>query len=221
MPEGPSSEILVDMRRAVSITVVALIGAALVAPAAQGSRTDPQHTRYRYFQDLSVTGAYPGQVYFGLLYKQNRSGEFTPREMMGYSVRAQGSCNPGGQAQVGAGGNAFSKYLYFRQTLTNGLFATRFENLFESPSVAPVRGDLHGMVLKRLKRGGRVIRTAHVNGSFDVEDYDPYGLTGVQENCVASGTFSATTCKRLMSSRSPNYGRWKRWKVPKCSHTPW
>jgi hypothetical protein len=131
------------------------------------------------------------------------------------------SCNPGGQTELGVGGNGFSKYTYFSQTLTNGRFATRFENLFESPQMAPVKGDLQGKVLKRLKRGGRVTRKAHVNGSFDVQDYDPYGLTGVQENCIASGTYSATTCKRWMSSRAPNYSRWKRWKVPVCSLTPW
>lgn len=213
--------LLRPMKRALSIAIVVLLGVALTAPAAQAGRTDPQHTRYRYFQDLNVTGAYPAEVSFGLLYKQNRSEEFTPREMMGYSVRAQSSCNPSGQAPVSASANAFSKYGYFHQTLTNGLFSTRLENPYENPAMAPIKGDLHGKVLKREKRGGRVIRTARVNGSFNVENFDPDGPAGAQQNCVASGTFSATTCKRRMSPRSPNFGRWKRWKVPKCGHLPW
>jgi hypothetical protein len=221
MPVGAPVEIVVGMKRAVSIAVVSLLGAALLAPAAQASRPDPQHTRYRYFQDRSTTGANPGQIFFGLLYKQNRKGEFTPREILGYSLHTPVTCNPGGPSDLSFGGNGFSKYTYFRQTLTNGQFATRFENLFESPQTAPVKGDLHGTVLKRLKQGGRVTRTARVHGSFDVQDYDPYGLTGVQENCIAAGSYSATTCKRRMSPRAPNYDRWRRWNVPVCSQTPW
>jgi hypothetical protein len=208
-------------RRMLTIALASLIGGALLAPAAQGARSDPQHSRYRYFQDLSVTGQHPAQIAFGLLYKKNRSGEFTPRKIVGYNLHTTLSCNPGSQVQGGVGGNGFSKYAYFSQKLTKGRFATRFEYLFESPQFAPWKGDLHGKVLKRLKRGGRVIRTARVNGSFDVQDYDPYGLTGVQENCIASGSYSAKTCKRWMSRRAPNYRRWKRWKVPVCSLVPW
>jgi len=184
------------------------------------ARPDPHDTRYRYFQDVSVTGAFPGQVSFGVLYQENRNGEFTPRRAVGYRLQVGVSCNPGGQSGLEFGGNGFSKYGYFSKTLQNGRFAHRFEDQAESPQYSLIRGDLEGRVLKRLKRGGRVTRTARIDGTFDVEDWDPYGLTGVVENCVSSGSYSATPCKRWMSPRAPNYTRWKRWNVPVCSLSP-
>jgi hypothetical protein len=207
------------MKRALSIALALLIGAALAVPTAQATRFDP-HARNRYFQDLSVTGPFPGRIVIGVLYRENRHGEFTPREAVAYSLQVGVSCNPGGEALFDAGGDAASKYAYFHQRLTNGRFSHRFENQFENPALAPVKGDLSGRVLKRLKRRGRVTRTARVNGTFNVEDWDPYGQAGVQENC-SSASYSATPCKVWMSSRAPHYDRWKRWKVPVCYLNPY
>ena len=198
-----------------------LLTGALLASTAVAFRVNPQHTRYRYFQDLTVTGAHTGRVVFAVLFEQNRKGNFTPREMVSYNLRTQVSCNPGGVSELGIGGNAFAKYSYFMESLTNGHWAHRFEDQFENAQAAPLKGDLSGTVLKRLKRGGRVTRTARVDGAFDIQDWDPYGLTGVQENCVSSGSYSATPCKRRMSPRAPNYSRWKRWKMPVCHQDPW
>lgn len=209
------------MKRALSIALASLIGAALVVSTAQAFRADPQHTRYRYFQDLSVTGQFPGRIIFGVLYEENRNGEFTPREVVSYHLQDGASCNPGGATDFGIGGNAFAKYSYFAVTLTNGRFSHRFGSELPEAQVSSLKGDLSGTVLKRLKRGGGVTRTARVDGTFNVEDWDPWGLTGVLENCTSSGSYSATTCKRRMSPRAPNYSRWKRWKVPVCYQDPW
>jgi hypothetical protein len=207
------------MKLALSIALVSLIGGALAVPAAQATRFDP-HARYRFFQDRSVPSTLPGQILFGVLFKQNRHGEFTPREADGYDLQVGVSCNPGGISAFGIGGNAFSKYAYFSAVLTNGHFSHAFGS--ELPEGASIKGDLSGTVLKRLKRGGRVVRTARVDGTFNLEDWDPFGLTGVQENCTSSGSYSASTCKpRWMSPRSPHYDRWKRWKVPKCFGSVW
>jgi hypothetical protein len=215
------------MRKCVRLTVrlslagaLALLLGALFASTALASRADPEHTRYRFFQDTALTGTYPGQIAFAVLYEQNRKGIFTPREMVGYQLQVQASCNPGGMAEFGIGGNAFAKYSYFAVPLMNGQWSHRFESQFENPQTAPWHGELSGTVLKRLKRGGRVIRTARLDGSFDLQDWDPYGMTGVQENCISSGSYSATTCKRRMSPRSPNYDKWKRWRVPVCGLDP-
>lgn len=211
------------MRRPGAIGVaflVAVAAAALAVPTAQAARVDPHHTRYRYFQDLSVTGSFPGQIFFTVLYRENRNGEFTPRDVMSYRLQVGVSCNPGGQSGLEFSGNAFNKYGYFREVLSaDGRFAHRFEDQAETPQSSLIRGDLEGQVLKRLKRGGRVKRTARVNGTFNVENWDPYGLTGVVENCMSFGSYSATPCKAWMSPRAPNYSRWKRWKVPVCRET--
>jgi hypothetical protein len=208
------------MKRALPIALASLIGLALCVPAAQASRADPHHTRYRFFQDLSVTSPFPGRIFFGVLFKENSHGEFTRREVVSYRLQVGVSCNPGGDSVFGIGGNVFAKYSYFGATLTNGRFAHTFGS--EVPEGYPLKGDLSGTVLKRLKRGGRVTRKARVDGTFNVEDWDPFGLTGVQENCTSSGSYSASTCKTpRMSPTAPNYSRWKRWKVPKCYTAPW
>ena len=196
----------------------------MAVPTAQGSRPDPQHTRYRFFQDLSVTSPLPGRILFGVLFKQNRHGEFTPREVAGYSLQVGASCNLGGDSFLGIGGNAFSKYTYFSEALTNGRFSHTFGSELPDTQVPSVIGGLSGTVLKRLKRGGRLVRVARVdgtfNGTFNVED--PFGLAGVQENCTSSGSYSASTCKpRSMSSRSPKFSQWRRWNVPKCFGYVW
>jgi hypothetical protein len=213
------------MKRRWQIAITAALGLVLAAvtavPISLASRVDPQNTRYRYFQDLSVTGQFPGRIVFGLLYRENRHGEFTPREAVAYSLDVGVSCNPGGAAEFGFGGSATSKYAYFRQVLQDGRFSHRFENQFENPQLAPWKGSLNGRVLKRLKRSGRVTRTARIDGTFNVEDWDPYGMAGIRENCTTSASYSATPCKVRMSPRSPHYDRWKRWKVPVCYQSPW
>ena len=111
-----------QMRRPLFIALVLLIGGALSVPTAQASRPDPQHTRYRFFQDLSITSPLPGRILFGVLFKQNSHGEFTPRVAVGYSLQTGVSCNPGGDSVFRIGGNAFSKYAYFSATLRKGRF---------------------------------------------------------------------------------------------------
>ena len=207
------------MRRPLSIALALLIGSALAVPTAQATRSDPP-VRYRFFQDLGVTSAFPGRILFGVRFEQNRHGEFTPRVAVGYRLQVGVSCNPGGNSLFSIGANGFSKYGYFSEVLTNGHFSHAFGSELPDPSL--IKGDLIGTVLKRLKRGGRVVRTARVDGTFNVEDWDPFGLTGVQDNCTSSGSYSASTCKTpRMSPQSPHYDRWKRWKVPKCFGTLW
>jgi len=112
----------------------------------------------------------------------------------------------------------------YQLTADDVLSARKFEDAIARGSY-PV--DIHnpagsGTVLKRQKRGGRLVRTARVDGSFNVADFDPIGLTGIQENCTTSGSYSASTCKpRWMSPRSPQFSKWKRWKVPKCFASVW
>lgn len=208
------------MKRALSIAIALLIGATLAVPTAQAARVDPKDSRYRFFQDLSVTSSFPGRIFFGVLFKENSHGELTPREVVSYRLEVGVSCNPGRDSVFGIGGNAFAKYAYAAATLTKGRFAHAFGS--EVPEGYPLKGDVSGTVLKRVKRGGRVTRTARVDGTFNVADWDPGGLTGVQENCTSFGSYSASTCKpRYMSPRAPNYDRWKRWKVPKCYTSPW
>ena len=210
------------MRRLLSIALALLIGVALAVPVAQATRADPQHTRYRFFQDLSVTSPLPGRILFGVLFKQNRHGEFTPREVDGYALQVGVSCNPGSDSFLDIGGNAFSKYRYFSEALTNGRFSHTFGSELPDTPVPSVIGGLSGTVLKRLKRGGRVVRVARADGTFNVEDWDPFGPTGAQENCTSSGSYSASTCKpRSMSPRSPKFSQWRRWQVPKCFGYVW
>jgi hypothetical protein len=207
------------MKRALFIAFVLLIGGALAVPAAQATRFDP-HTRYRFFQDLSVTSPFAGRILFGVRFEQNRHGEFTPRVAVGYRLQTGVSCSPGGDAAFSIGANGFSKYGWFSEVLTNGHFSHTFGSELPDPSL--IKGDLIGTVLKRLKRAGRVVRTARVDGTFNVEDWDPSGPTGAQQNCTSSGSYSASTCKTPhMSPQSPHYDRWKRWKVPKCFGTLW
>ena len=206
------------MKRALSIALASLVATVLAVPTAQASRADPHHSRYRFFQDLSVTSPFPGRIFLGVLFKENSHGELTPREAVSERLQVGVSCNPGGNSVFSIGGNAFSKYAYFSAVLTNGRFSHPFGS--EVPEGYPLKGDLIGTVLKRLKRGGRVVRTARVDGTFNLEDWDPF--TGVQENCASSGSYSASTCKTpRMSPTAPNYSRWKRWKVPKCYTAPW
>lgn len=203
----------------VCAVAASVIASGLAVPTAQGARLDPQHTRYRYFQDLSLSGQFPGRIIFGAVYRENSHGVFTPRALVSYHLETQVSCNPAGDSAFSIGGNAESKYGYFYATLTNGHYSHRFGS--ELPESASIEGRIDGTVLKRLKRGGRVIRTARVDGTFNVDDWNPFGATGVRENCTTTGSYSATPCKRRMSPRAPNFDRWKRWKVPVCYQDPW
>ena len=206
------------MKRTLSIVLALLVGLVLAVPAAQATRSEPP-VRYRFFQDLSVTGPFPGRILFGVRFEQNRHGEFTPRVAVGYGLQTGVSCNPGGSSLFSIGGNAFSKYGSFSEVLTNGHFSHEFGSELPNPSL--IKGDLIGTVLKRLKRGGRVVRTARVDGTFNVEDWDPGGPTGAQQNCTTSGSYSASTCKAPRKPGAPNFSRWKRWKVPKCFGSLW
>ena len=209
------------MKHAFSIAFALLIGLVLAVPAAQATRFDP-HARNRYFQDLSVTGQFPGRIVIAVLYRENRHGEFTPREAVAYDLRVGVTCNPGGDSVFGIGGDAHSYFAYFDHPLTNGRFSHRFEDQFETPALAPWKGGLSGTVLKRLKRGGRVTRTARIDGTFNVEDWDPYWPGGAQDNCTSpASSYSATPCKVWRSPKAPHYDRWKRWKVPVCYVYPW
>lgn len=78
-----------------------------------------------------------------------------------------------------------------------------------------LKGDLSGLVAQPLKRDTLPMRTAQVNGAFDVEDFDPN--PGVLENCVSNGSYSATPCKRKRSKREPWPGWYREWEVPVCS----
>jgi hypothetical protein len=201
------------MRRALIVVVASLVSLVVVAPAAaQGP------TKYRYWQDLSVTGPFPGQIVLTVAYEdRDGNGKFKAQRVASYHLRVQVSCNPGGVSALEARGNEASKYSYFSEALVNGRFAHRFEDEVE-PQVATERGDLNGTLLKRLKRGNQVTRTARVNGAFDVEDWDP--VPGVRENCISFGSYSATPCKRWRPQR--DRPRWYReWKAPICSIDPW
>ncbi len=208
------------LRRALFIAFILLIGGGLIVPTAQATFFHP-HARYRFFQDLSVTSPFPGRILFGVLFKQNRHGEFTPRRAVGYRLQVGVSCNPGGNSAFSIGGNGFSKYAYFSAKLIKGRFFHAFGSEVPDGGLS-TKGDLRAKVLKKRKRNGRVTRKARVNGTFNVEDWDPYGLAGVQENCTSAGSYSAPTCKPpRMSPQSPKYNRWKRWKVPKCFASLW
>jgi hypothetical protein len=196
------------MRRALTVVFASLLALAVIAPAAQGT------TKYRYWQDLNVSGSFPGQIGLAIAYEdKNGNGKFKPRSAVSYNLHVQTSCDPGGEADLHLSGNAYSKYNYFRPELRKGRFAHRFEDQAEQPVLSPLKGDLNGTVLKKQKRGKRVTRTARVNGAFDVEGT-------FEGNCTSSGSYSATQCKRWRSKR--DRPRWYReWKAPICSEDPW
>ena len=193
------------MKRALTVVFASLLAVAVIAPtAAQGT------TKYRYWQDLSVSGPFPGQINLAIAYEdKNGNGKFKPRYAVSYNLQAQASCDPGGATELQLGGNKFSKYNYFVAALSKGRFAHRFEDQAEQPELSALKGDLNGTVLKKQKRGKRVTRTARVNGAFDVEG-----------NCISSGSYSATQCKR--GRQKNDRPRWYReWKAPVCSGDPW
>jgi hypothetical protein len=168
------------MRRALTLVALSVLAMAMIAPAAQGKRT------VRLFQDLDLTGSLPGQIFLTVIYQDRHgNGKFSPR-WAGYNLETQVSCNPGGLSELIVLKGAANPDVQFKARLKKGRFATRLESGV-SPQWAPARGDLTGKVSK----GG--VGKGRVNGAFNVEDWDPN--PGVRENCVASGSFSATPCK--------------------------
>lgn len=168
------------MRRALTIAALSVLAVAMIAPAAQGKRT------VRLFQDLDLTGSLPGQIFLTVVYQDRHGhGKLRPR-WAGYILQTQVSCNPGGLSNLIVLKSAANADVQFKARLKKGRFATRLESGV-NPQLAPARGDLTGKVSK-----GRVGK-GRVNGAFNVEDWDPN--PGARENCVASGSFSATPCK--------------------------
>jgi hypothetical protein len=172
-PMGVASR---TMRRALTVFALTVLALAMIAPAAQSRQKE------RFFQDLSLNGPFPGEIAFSVIYQDRHgNGKFRPGWAIGYSLDAQVSCDPGGPSDLIIAKNSANPVAHFKQRLTRGRFATRFEAEL-SPQLAPPHGDLTGKVLK-----------GKVNGAFNVEDWDPN--PGGRENCVSSGSFSATPCK--------------------------
>jgi hypothetical protein len=181
------------MRRAITVVVIATLAVAVIAPAAEGRRKE------RYFQDLSVTGPLPSRAFFTVIYRDSRgNGKFKPRTVIAYSVEAQVSCNPGGISDLSITKSSDNPFAPFKQTLKKGRFATRFEAQLD-PQRRPPIGDLNGNV-----------KSNKVNGSFNISDWDPN--PGARENCIASGSFSATPCG------DPKFVA--RLKIPLCERIP-
>ncbi|MGA8217174.1 MAG: hypothetical protein WB771_01290 [Solirubrobacterales bacterium] len=200
------------MKRALIIVFASLLAVVAIGPAAAQGRT-----KYHYWQDLSVSGPFPGQIFLTVAYRDRHgNGKFTPRYAAAYRLRTGVSCTTGDPGDLLISGNEFNKYGYFRAKLSHGRFTHRFENQAEQPQASVLKGVLNGKVLKQHRRGNRVTRTARVSGAFNVEDWDPAPGT---TNCTTSGSYSATSCKRWMSSRAPKYSHWKRQKAPVCRQT--
>jgi hypothetical protein len=163
------------MKSALIAVLLSLLAVSVFAPAAQGER------RVRLYQDLDLTGTFPGQIFFAVVYQDRHgNGKFKPR-WAGYNLETQVSCNPGGLSELIVLRSANSPDVKFKERLKKGQLAARFESDV-SPEFTPARGDLIGKVSK-----GRI------RGAFNVEDWDPN--PGARENCIASGSFSATPCK--------------------------
>lgn len=160
-----------------TVAALSVLAVAVIAPAAQGRQKE------RYFQDLSVSGPFAGQVFVTVIYQDRHgNGRFRPRWAIAYSVEAPVSCNPGGMSAFSITKSADNPFAPFKQRLERGRFATRFEAQLDPQRLPPI-GELNG----------RVTRNRRVNGSFNVEDWDPN--PGARENCISSGSFSATPCR--------------------------
>lgn len=196
------------MRRILFAVTASLLALVLLAPAAQAKK------RYGYFQDLNVSSGFPGRIFLTVLYKDHHgSGKFTPRVADSYRLDSGVTCSTGNPGELQISGNEFNKYGYFREPLRNGLFSHRFENQFESPQTAPLKGVVKGNVLTRHKRGN-----PQINGSFLIQDWDPApGITDCTN--IGSAFYSATPCKRWISPKAPKYDSWKKRKLPVCKQT--
>ena len=194
------------MRRLLIAGFASLLAMAVIAPAiAQGM------TKVRAFQDLSLSGPFPGEIFVKVHYEDSHgNGKFTPRYAAGYRLQVQASCNPGGQAHLNIAGDENAKYGYFKATIRNGRFDHSFGS--ELPESSPIKGDLSGTVPKRLKRDGLPKGTARINVAFNFENWDP----NPGENCSSHGSYSAGPCKRARPVKP--WPRWyKQWKVPVCN----
>jgi hypothetical protein len=177
------------MKRALTIALAALIGAALVAPNAQGA------TRRYDFQDLGPQGQMRIQV--SIFYKnKQRHGRYTPRLAL-YDAAVPVSCNPpsstpsapsGGPTSFGTPNpNIFIK-------LRKGSFTYSYS--YEIPTSitggAPGRtsGTGTGKVLQR-----KVNKPLRVEGSVSILDWE-YPIFGMH-NCTSGGPvpYSATPCR--------------------------
>jgi hypothetical protein len=160
------------MKRALTAAALSVLAMALLSPVAQGKQ------KQRQFQDLTVAGSLPAQIFFTVVFQDKHgNGKFKPRWIIGYALQTQVSCNPGGLSNLFLAKSKDSHVAHFKQRLRKGRFATRFEAELD-PQLRPPTGDL----------SGRVTHTA-VNGTFNVQDWDPN--PGVRANCIASGSFSA------------------------------
>ena len=197
------------MRRALTAALASLIAAGVMLPSAAQATT-----KVRAFEDLSLSGPYPGQIFINIRYEdRNGNRKFTPRYAVGYRLQGQRSCALGGQSGFDIAGNAYSKYIYFKAKLRKGRFVHPFGSEF--PEAASISGSLTGLVADRLKRDTLPRPTARVTGAYDIQDWDP--TPGVLENCVSSGSYSASPCKRKRSTPDP-WPRWYReWDAPICS----
>ena len=185
------------MRRALTVVALSVLAAAVIAPAAQGRQKN------LFFQDLSLNGPFSGQILLSVIYRDKHgnggrpgNGKFTPQWAIGYGLEVQVSCNPGGMSDLSIGKNSGNPSIPFKQRLNKGRFANRFEADLD-PQLRPPVGE----------GSGRVTRKGRVHGAFDVEDWDPN--PGSRENCVSSGSFSATPCK----TGDPRFSDWK---MPIC-----
>jgi hypothetical protein len=160
------------MKRALIAAALSVLAMALLSPAAQGKQ------KQRQFQDLTVIGSLPAQIYFTVVFQDKHGNrKFQPRWLIGYALQTQVSCNPGGMSDLFFAKSKQSTVAHFKQRLKKGRFATRLEADVD-PQLRPPIGDL----------SGRVTHVA-VNGTFNVQDWDPN--PGVRANCIASGSFSA------------------------------
>ena len=194
------------MRR-LRITFTALVALLVVVLlASAGAQATVKH---RFWQDLSLNGPFAGRISLAIAFEDtNGNRRFKPRYASAYDLDVQTSCDAPDDPWHSLGGNAFSKYSYFKGALRNGGFAHRFENQAENPQTAFVHGDLTGKLVWR----GKWIK--RVKGSFEVEDWDIYPAT--DSNCTSLGSYDATRCKPARSKRNrPEW--WRKWKAPICA----
>ena len=196
-----------------SRTRLLTVCASLVAVAAMAPAAAQATTKVRAFQDLTLTGQYPGEIFVNVQFKDRRGNHrFTPRYAIGYRLQVKMSCGTGGENPLNIAGNANAKYAYFKEKLTGGRFDHAFGS--ELPESTSLKGNLSGRVLDSLRRDGLPKSTARLDGAFAVDDFDPQ--PGVRENCVTSGSYSATPCKRRrLKDDRPRW--WREWDAPVCS----
>lgn len=187
------------MKRALSIALALLIGAALVAPTAQAA------SRRYWFQ------VYPGyegvRISVALLYKnKQRHGPYTPRQASYDATVSALSCNPPvAQAEANTGSYIRGTPDYNLIKLRKGSF-TYSDTYSDSSSV--ISATATGKVIK--KKPG-VSKQMRVDGTVSVLDYSfPY----YGYNCTSGGPipYSATPCRPSPYSIPP----WIKKSLPLC-----